>query len=127
MARILVIDDEADMRLLLSQILQRDGHEAVEAADGAQGLSLTAKQRFDIVITDILMPGKEGVEVISTLRKCFPDTKVIAISGGGRVNATHYLETAHKFGADRSISKPFYKQQILDAITGLLDEREHAC
>ncbi|MFC1762746.1 response regulator [Planctomycetota bacterium] len=120
MARILIADDDTHLTSILKDILERHGHEAVEAADGVSALSLCAQQKFDLVITDILMPEKEGIEVISELSKAFPDTKIIAMSGGGRVDATHYLDMAKEFGADRVIIKPFDHQQIIDTVDVLL-------
>src|SRR5688572_234064 len=84
MQRILVIDDDEQVRALLYEILDRAGFKVVEATNGVEGLKLYRAQPADLVITDLIMPEKEGVETILELRREFPDVRVVAISGGGR-------------------------------------------
>ena len=84
MARILIIDDEDDLRATLRQMLEQDGHEVSEAANGAHGLELYEKDSPDLIITDVIMPKKEGVETIIALHRSAPNLPIIAISGGGR-------------------------------------------
>src|SRR5260221_4424854 len=84
MIHILVIDDEAAVRTLIRQILEEEGHQVDEATDGEEGLARLQSTHIDLVITDIFMPHKEGIETILALRRQFPNVKIVAISGGGR-------------------------------------------
>ena len=120
MARILIIDDEEPFRMMLRQTLERAGHEVMEALDGAMGATLYREKPTDLLITDILMPGKDGLELIMELRRDFPDIKVIAMSGGGRSGNLDFLPVASLFGADRTFQKPFNRQELLAAIQELV-------
>lgn len=122
MKRILVIDDDIQVRQMLKQTLQRAGYEVAAAADGNEGIKLYRDEPTDLVITDIIMPEKEGIETIMELKRDFPDVKIIAISGGGRVVPGNYLEIAHRLGADRTFAKPFDRVELLEAIQQLLDD-----
>jgi len=113
MARILIIDDEELVRFTLRQMLERAGHEVHEARDGEEGLAQYREQRPDLVITDIIMPEKEGIETILELRRDGQDVKLIAISGGGRIGNLGVLETAKKLGADEAMAKPIERNQLL--------------
>lgn len=116
MARILVIDDEELVRLTVSQILARDGHTIAEAEDGAKGLAALRQSTADLVITDILMPNKEGMETIVELRQAYPKLKIIAMSGGGRSSYSNFLKVAEKLGADVILGKPFASQELRNAV-----------
>ena len=107
MARILIIEDEPQMRGMIEQVLIRAGHEVLTASDGKAGLDLFREQLPDLVITDILMPEVDGLEIIRSLRREFPDLKIIAMSGGGETGRLQYLPEAREFGADIALSKPF--------------------
>ncbi len=120
MQRILIIDDDEQVRDLLSEILGRAGYQIVTAANGAEGLSLYRAQPAELVITDLIMPEKEGMETIIALRKDFPKVRIIAVSGGGRSGAISYLPIAKSLGAARTVAKPFSKQEILDAVRDTL-------
>ncbi len=120
MARILLIDDEASVRKILRHILERDGHEVIEAENGRVGLRLYRMHPTDLIITDLLMPEKEGIETIIELRKTAPRVKVIAISGGGRLNKTNLLETAQYLGATKALAKPFERQELLAVVHEVL-------
>jgi CheY-like chemotaxis protein len=120
MAVILVIDDDAQIRLLLRRILEKEGHRVYDAADGTSGLSLLKRRNMDLVITDIIMPEKEGLETILDIRHEFPDIKIIAISGGGKTGLPDFLPAAKKFGAHYTLSKPFGKNELLEAVNNLL-------
>ncbi len=122
MARILIIDDEDELRAILCKMLEQAGHEVSEAANGAQGLQVYEQDPTDLVITDIIMPEKEGVETIIALRRADPGLPIIAISGGGRVEATDVLSMARKLGARRTLSKPFRREQLLEAVQECLAE-----
>lgn len=120
MAHILVIDDEAPIRAMLQQVLERSGHEVAVATEGAEGLTLFRAKPADLVITDIFMPEKEGIETILELRKQSPQTKIIAISGGGRAGKLDFLTTAKNLGAHQTLAKPFERQELLDAVNAVL-------
>ncbi len=122
MARILVIEDDNDVRKLLRQVLERVGYKVEEACDGEEGIERYREKQADLIITDIIMPKKEGIETITDLRVEFPDVKVIAISGGGRLGPEPYLELAKGFGANRIIMKPFTTAEILEAVQELLEQ-----
>jgi CheY-like chemotaxis protein len=121
MARILVIDDDDSVRSLQREILRSAGYEITEAANGVDGSRLFREQPFDLVITDIIMPGKEGLETIQEIRREFGDTKIIAISGGGRsIAAQTVLPIAARLGADEIMDKPFTIGGLLSAVKRLL-------
>lgn len=120
MAHILVIDDDELVRFTLRQILEAEGHEVTEAEDGAAGLRCFRERRPDIVITDIIMPDKDGIETLLQLKQIDPNCRVIAASGGGRVGSTDYLKLASELGADRIIPKPMHKDQIVEAVAAVL-------
>jgi len=132
MAKILVIDDEEHIRDVLKQVLERAGYDVIVAADGKEGLDLMAQQGADLVITDVIMPGIDGVATVQKIREKFVNTRIIVISGGGNVApldyepgaiATNaYLASAENAGADRTMTKPFNRQEILDAIKELMTE-----
>jgi len=119
-SRILIIDDEAQIRDMLHQMLTREGYQVVNAPDGKVGMKLCREQPVDLIITDIIMPEKDGIEMILELRHDFPNLKIIAISGGGRLGPDGYLEMAQKLGAHRTFFKPFNRREILDAVEELL-------
>ena len=123
MTRILIIEDDNVVREMLCDMLEEDGHEAVEATDGEKGILLYRKAPTDLVITDIIMPNKDGIETIMELTAEYPDVKIIAISGGSRMIPTNFLGTAEKFGALRTIQKPFERSELLGAVRELLDQQ----
>lgn len=118
--KILVIDDDEQMRVLLRQVMEWAGHEVVEAADGREGTRLQRQHRADLVITDLIMPEQEGLETITALRRDYPGLKIIAISGGGRIGPEAYLPAARELGADRVFSKPFDVQELAETVRELL-------
>ncbi len=120
MKRILVIDDDVQVRELLRLILEQGGYEVIEAGDGNEGLDRFRTEPTDLVITDIIMPEKEGIQTIRDLQRGSPEVKIIAISGGGRLSAEDCLETAECFGVDRTFTKPFRGAELLEAIQDLL-------
>ncbi|MDA0747084.1 MAG: response regulator [bacterium] len=117
MARILVIDDDYEIRLALRKLLELSGYEVIEAANGHDGARLYSRNPVDLIITDIFMPDKDGVEVLLELRTDYPDIKVIVISGEGR----NFLPAAQDFGALRTFPKPFPSQELLQAVKELLE------
>ena len=118
--KILVIDDDEQMRVLLRQVMEWAGHEVVEAADGREGTRLQRQHRADLVITDLIMPEQEGLETITALRRDYPGLKIIAISGGGRIGPEAYLPAAQELGANRVFSKPFDVRELARAVKELL-------
>lgn len=120
MARILVIDDEPQARRMLHIFFQRLGYDVLEAEDGVSGLNLLKDNPVDLIITDILMPNKEGLETITEIRELNSTVKIIAMSGGGRLGNTDYLDIARRFGADAAFAKPLDLNDLEAAITALL-------
>jgi DNA-binding NtrC family response regulator len=120
MARILLIDDDESVRTILYLTLVHAGHDVVEARNGREGLDLFRQGGVDLVITDIVMPEKEGFEVLMKIQKRNPALKIIAISGGGLHNAAHYLHTAKLLGAAKVLAKPFSNESLMAAVNELL-------
>ncbi|NOY36657.1 MAG: response regulator [Chlorobi bacterium] len=120
MARIIVIDDEPYILLMLKKMLEKEGHEVEMATNGVEGSELFEQNPADLIITDIVMPEKEGLETIMDLRVKNPQLKIIAISGGGRVDSREYLNSAQLLGANKTIQKPFKKDEIIQAVRELL-------
>ena len=116
MAKILIIDDEELVRSTIRKMLENVGHEIREAGSGIDGIRMFKEQPADVVITDIIMPDQEGIDTIIQLRSVDPDVKIIAVSGGGRVDAKDYLAYARKFGASFALEKPFERKDIVDAV-----------
>jgi YesN/AraC family two-component response regulator len=120
MARILIIDDEPQLLNMLGQTLEREGYGIVKASNGKEGIKLYRENPIDLIVTDIIMPEKEGIETIFELKKDFPDIKIIAISGGGRIEPEEYLDIAKKMGAQRTLAKPVTREDLLNAVRELL-------
>jgi len=122
MANILVIDDDPSICLALQLVLKQLGHKAITAGDGRSGLATYRSTKFDLVVTDIIMPQMEGIETVMALRRCCPTVKIIAMSGGGRCGADEYLSLACKLGAKRTLTKPFSMEDFSTALSeALLD------
>ena len=121
MPRILVIDDDPDVRGSLSKILARAGYDVVEAADGAAGIALQHKEPADVIITDIFMPGLDGLQTIRQLKKEGSPVKVIAVSGGDRTGTVDLKEHARLMGAFQVLAKPFEIRDVLAAVQEALD------
>jgi CheY-like chemotaxis protein len=121
MARILLIDDDDSFRTMLRLTLVHFGYTVIEARNGKEGLALFKEANADLVITDIVMPEKEGLEVLMELRrKQPPPVKIIAISGGARVNIADNLRMAKLLGAAKVLTKPFSNEALIAAINELL-------
>ena len=123
MARILVMDDDGTLRGAIRVALEAAGYEVLEAADGHAGLRLQREQGADLVLVDIFMPERDGLEVIKALRVESPQVKIIAVSGGGRTGQIEVLSVAAAFGAARTLVKPFAPRELLKVIRELLAER----
>lgn len=113
---VLFVDDEQPIRALFQRALVSAGFDFDDAADGNQALAKLDQRRFDAVVIDIIMPDREGVETILHIRKRWPDTYIIAISGGGRIGPDDFLELATAVGADRTLTKPFRPSQLLSVL-----------
>lgn len=122
MACVLIIDDEDYVRMTLSQALEDEGHTVLFASNGLDGLSRYAEGKPDLVVTDVLMPDKEGLETIIELRKIEPNVKIIVMSGGGRVNNVDFLEMAKKFGATATLKKPFPIDEFCRIVESCLEQ-----
>lgn len=121
MALVLVIDDNAQMRRLARRILSSAGHSVLEAEDGERGMVLLCKERPSLVITDLVMPNKEGLETIREIREISPELKVIAMSGGDLGSGGKlYLHLAEQLGADAILAKPFRASELLNTVTRTL-------
>jgi CheY-like chemotaxis protein len=119
MTRILIIDDDAELRPTLRAILEQVGYEVVEAADGQEGLQRYVVVPADVVLLDILMPEREGLETMRALRRLNAQVKVIAMSGGGQTGTMDFLHVAAALGAQRTLHKPFTRQTLLEAVRDL--------
>ena len=119
MGRILVIDDDNAMALAIERMLRREGHEVLIAQDGLVGLRLFEKHRPPLVITDILMPEKEGLSTLREIKAIEPRTKVIAISGSALAEY-EVLDLAGKLGADKTLAKPFRAADLVATVNALL-------
>jgi len=130
MTRIIVIDDEEDIRNVLQEVLERAGYDVDTADNSDAGLDLLRDKGADLVITDIIMPGKDGVDTAYQIRMEFPNTRIIVMSGGGNVapteyepssiKTTAYLASADAAGADLTMTKPFDRNEILEAVNELV-------
>jgi len=119
MARVLIIDDEEQIREVLRTVLERVGYEVSEASNGVEGIQIYREHDIDLVVTDIIMPEKGGIDTIMDLRRDYPDVKIIAVSGGGMCGDVSYLDMAIGVGADRAIGKPFVLDEFLEAVNEL--------
>ncbi len=120
MAFILVVDDDEQIRMAISMILERAGHEVWAASDGNAGIESCRKRCPDIVLTDLIMPDKEGIETIIELRREFPQIKILAMSGGGYALPETYLKMASKLGAVHTFIKPIDRKELVTTIASLL-------
>lgn len=120
MPSILLIDDDPEMRSMIRRTLERSDYRVLEAEDGRAGLDLLAANAVDLVITDIIMPEMEGIELILRLRRDYPQLRIVAMSGGGRFAPEDYLQVAKVSGAARILAKPFTIDQLLTTLRELL-------
>ena len=120
MPKILVVEDDAVIRRMLSGILVKMGHEVAAAGDGVEALRLLGTAPFDVVITDLIMPEMDGLELIRELRKRNSPQKIIAMSGGGRNSAADYLDIAMMLSAGTTLKKPFTVNAVADAISRVM-------
>lgn len=116
--KILLVDDDKLFSRMMSTTLSALGQVSV-ATDGGEALDKLCHDDYDLMITDIFMPNKEGIEVIRQTKSIHPNIKIIAISSGGSFQYPSFLKMAESFGADASLKKPFSPQELLETIGGL--------
>jgi len=118
---IVIIDDDEQIREMLKQILAREGYGIFVAANGKEGMQIYREKQTDLVITDIIMPEKDGLETITELRKDFPEVKIIAMSGGGSKGPESNLQAAKRLGAVCTLTKPVRRKEMLSAVKELIN------
>lgn len=120
MYRILIVDDDTLVRDALRLMLEHAGYDVTEAAEGGEALALHEAQKFDLVITDLIMPDVEGIETITKMKKMTPHTPLIAMSGGARIGPGQLLTIAEDCGANASFTKPIDRKEFLESVAGFL-------
>jgi len=120
MATILIIDDDRMFREMLIRLLEKNGYDVLEADGGVSGLRQFQYASPDLVVCDLIMADKEGIETIQEIQKINRDVPIIAVTGGGRIAPEIYLTLAEGFGAQKTFSKPFVSQEFLQAIAACL-------
>ena len=120
MARIILIDDDNAVRATTRRVLERAGHEVLEASDGAAGLKLLAQTGADLVITDVFMPGLDGMVTLRRVRKEFPQVKVIVMSGGASYGLLDLRHEAQLLGAAATLGKPYERTELLRLVSTVL-------
>lgn len=120
MACVLLVEDDIDLRFSLAGILARAGHHVIEADDGEDGVAQIAKKNPDVVISDMVMDGMEGISTVLNIRNTHPELPILAISGSAL-----YLNNAEKLGANASLQKPFSSEAFMNAVNALLISHAH--
>ena len=124
MKKILLVDDESSIRSMLSSLLATPTRTFFEAANGTEALRALERDTFDLIISDVIMPNCDGIELIMSIRAKYPEVPVVIMSGGGRVHAAHYLTLAEKLGAVRVFEKPFNVKELRNGVTELLGDED---
>jgi CheY-like chemotaxis protein len=117
--RVLVVDDLKDQRESLQRLLELEGYEVATAADGSQAVHAMRARPAQVLVTDIFMPGQEGIETIALFRREWPQVRIVAMSGGGEVSRGGYLGVAESIGADATLKKPFSFAVLLATLASL--------
>lgn len=123
MTRVLVVDDDDMVRETFVVALERGGFEVADAANGREAQRRLEQSTFDVVVTDILMPEKDGIEMILDIRKRDPGLGIVAVSGGGAMDAIKLLDFARELGADRVVPKPVQPATLVDLVREVAAER----
>lgn len=123
MAKVLVIDDDPQVRSVVARLIEAEGHKVVQAGNGKEALRRFAGDPADLVISDIYMPEMDGIELLMRLREAFPEARLVAMSGGGAIAAHHLLGAAKALGAVAVLEKPFELEAIRDQLA-MLEPRE---
>ena len=121
--KVLIIDDDPEIGRMIQETLSTVGYEVFVASGGQEGLDLARRQMLDLIICDILMPGKDGLETIMDLRRAHPSAMIMAISGGGAYHMTSALGWAERVGAQASMRKPFTPEELVAKVRELLPQR----
>ncbi len=121
---LLVVDDEPSIREITRLVLESAGYRVCCAADGREAMKLLAEQLFDLVITDMLMPGSDGLELLSVVKHSRANTRVLVMSGGGMIGMSDYLKVAKKLGAHGVLEKPFSAECLLASVAELLKQAD---
>ena len=120
MAQVLVVDDEDQMRKLIRLVMEQEGHTVVEASNGKKAIQHLQEAEIDLVISDVVMPDMDGLELIREVRRTHRGVKLLAISGAGKEGPGLYLNIAEHFGADAILMKPFTPDQLIEKVDALL-------
>lgn len=123
MATILIVDDDQNVRRALYTLLERRGHEVLQAADGVVAMDHCRRRTPDLVITDLFMPEKDGLELLLELRALTPGLPIITMSGGAATKSLDLLADTRMLGAVRTVAKPFTLEEMVDAVDAVLAPR----
>lgn len=122
MKNILLIDDDNDFRSMLRKLLEKSKYRVFDAPSGILAMNIIRENHIDLVVTDIIMPDMDGIETIMKIRSQYPRVKMIAVSGGGRIGPTDYLNAARALGAAKVLTKPFPNEELLNSISEILKD-----
>lgn len=127
MLKILVVDDEPSVRYMVKEMIEPVGYDVIEAANGVEASNICKEVPVDLIVTDIVMPDKNGIDLIMELKKEYPNIPVIAISGGGGITGRYdYLEIARLVGAKNILKKPFTMEEVCLLISNALEDKKQA-
>jgi CheY-like chemotaxis protein len=116
MPKILLVDDNDTFRTAVGMMLEDMGHNVRQATNGEEALALQNDWHAEVLVTDLIMPEKEGLEVIQEFKQRYPEVLIVAMSAGGRMSAPELLKIANHFGASQTLAKPFTKEQLAESI-----------
>lgn len=116
MSHILIVDDEPHLRAVIRRMLEGEGHVVLEAENGLKALNLWEEHSIDLIITDIYMPEKDGIELLRAIRRAQPGAKIISMTGASERGLLDLNEAAELLGADRALTKPFNRAGLLEAV-----------
>lgn len=117
---LLIVDDDDELRDVLVEVLRSRGYVVRAARDGVEATKAIAKSDVELVVTDLIMPEKDGIQLMNEIRRKYPKVKIVAMSGGGHVPREQYLRIARGLGAHAVLEKPFSSQQLVDLVEQLL-------
>jgi len=124
MAVIVVVDDDPTIQMIAAELLRQGDHAVVAASDGDEALRILAAMKVDLVVMDMLMPNKDGLETIIEARGLYPDLRILAISSGGRVGVGDLLRMARLFGANETYVKPLRLDSFAETVDRMLAETQ---
>lgn len=117
---VLVIDDDVGVGTMIRLMLDDEGYRVISVTDARDGLRKLTAERVDLIITDIIMPDMEGIELIVRVRNAHPTVRIVAISGGGRSHNADFLKFAQRLGADAVLAKPFRREDLMEVVRKVL-------